>query len=142
MVSEKSYAITQYYVEPKIMAGINKFLLGGSLREKIEWFVTNEYNHVHDPLNSLRIPISDLMARTVNLNPNIISKLEQIAKDTGKDVSQNMVCRDMLRQLLIKLKQDAIIQLEQEIIEREEKMHQRKLQIERPHNTKPKGGVK
>ncbi|WP_240332517.1 hypothetical protein [Bacillus anthracis] len=62
MVSEKSYAITQYYVDPKIMAEINKFLLGGSLREKVEWFVTNEYNHVHNPINSLQTPISDLMA--------------------------------------------------------------------------------
>ncbi|PFA82754.1 hypothetical protein [Bacillus cereus] len=141
MISEKSYTITQYYVEPKIMAEINKFLLGGSLREKIESFVTNEYNHVHDPLDSLQIPISDLVARTVNLNPNVISKLEQIAKDTGENVSQNMVFRDMLRQLLIKLKRDAIIQLEQEIKDREEKMHQRKLQIEKPHKTDPKDEV-
>ncbi|MGE7939899.1 hypothetical protein [Bacillus cereus] len=141
MVSEKSYAITQYYVEPKIMAEINKFLLGGSLREKIEWFVTNDYNHVHDPLNSLQIPINDLVARTVNLNPNVISKLEQIAKDTGENVSQNMVFRDMLRQLLIKLKKDAIIQLEQEIKEREEKIYQRKIRIERPYTPKPKDGV-
>lgn len=141
MVSEKSYAITQYYVEPKIMAEINKFLLGGSLREKIEWFVTNEYNYIHDPLNSLQIPINHLVARTVNLNPSVINKLEKIAKDTGENVSQNMVFRDMLRQLLIRLKRDAIIQLEQEIKDREEKMHQRKLQIERPHKTKPKDGV-
>lgn len=141
MVSEKSYAITQYYVEAKIMAEINKFLLGGSFREKIEWFVTNEYNHVHDPLNSLQIPISDLVPRTVNLNPSVINKLEKIAKNTGENVSQNMVFRDMLRQLLIKLKQDAIIQLEQEIKEREEKMHQRKLQIERPNKTDPEGEV-
>ncbi|OQR53220.1 hypothetical protein [Bacillus sp. CDB3] len=141
MVSEKSYAITQYYVEAKIMAEINKFLLGGSLREKIEWFVTNEYNHVHDPLDSLQIPISNLVARTVNLNPSVINKLEQMAKDTGENVSQNMVFRDMLRQLLIRLKRDAIIQLEQEIKDREEKMHLRKLQIERPHKTDPKDGV-
>lgn len=141
MVSEKSYAITQYYVEPKIMAEINKFLLGGSLREKIESFVTNDYNHVHDPLNSLQIPINDLVARTVNLNPNVISKLEQIARDTGENVSQNMVFRDMLRQLLIKLKKDAIIQLEQEIKEREEKIYQRKIRIEIPYTPKPKDGV-
>ncbi|EOO22154.1 hypothetical protein P5815_30410 [Bacillus cereus] len=141
MVSEKSYAITQYYVEPKIMAEINKFLLGGSFREKIELFVSNEYNYIHDPLESLQIPTTDLVARTVNLNPNVINKLEKIAKDSGENVSQNMVFRDMLRQLLIKLKRDAIIQLEQEIKEREEKMHQRKLQIERPHKTDPKDGV-
>ncbi|PHF04251.1 hypothetical protein COF81_02250 [Bacillus pseudomycoides] len=141
MVSEKPYAITQYYVEPEIMAEINKFLLGGSLREKIEWFVTNDYNHVHDPLKSLQIPINSLVARTVNLNPNVISKLEQIAKDTGKDVSQNMVFRDMLRQLLIKLKRDAIIQLEQEIKDREEKIHQRKLKIKRTYIEKQKDEV-
>ncbi|WP_336992667.1 hypothetical protein [Bacillus toyonensis] len=141
MVSKKSYTVTQYYVEPKVMAEINKFLLGGSLREKIECFVTNEYNHVHDPLDSLQIPIRDLMARTVNLNPSVIHKLEQMAKDTGENVSQNMVFRDMLRQLLIRLKQDAIIQLEQEIKEREEKMHQRKLHIVRSYKTDPKDEV-
>ncbi|MCR8860392.1 hypothetical protein NQ113_24790 [Bacillus pseudomycoides] len=141
MVSEKPYAITQYYVEPEIMAEINKFLLGGSLREKIEWFVTNDYNQVHDPLKSLQIPTNNLVARTVNLNPSVISKLEQIANNTGEDVSQNMVFRDMLRQLLIKLKRDAIIQLEQEIKDREEKIHQRKLQIKRTYIEKQKDEV-
>ncbi|PFW93937.1 hypothetical protein [Bacillus pseudomycoides] len=141
MVSEKPYAITQYYVEPEIMAEINKFLLGGSLREKIEWFVTNDYNQVHDPLKSLKIPTNNLVARTVNLNPSVISKLEQIANNTGEDVSQNMVFRDMLRQLLIKLKRDAIIQLEQEIKDREEKIHQRKLQIKRTYIEKQKDEV-
>lgn len=128
---KRPYVNRQHYVEPEIMAEINKFLLGGSLREKIELFVINDYNHVHDPLNSLQIPINYLVARTVNLNPNVIGKLEQIAKKAGEDVSQNMVFRDMLRQLLIKLKRDAIVQLKQEIKDREEKINQRKLQIEK-----------
>lgn len=131
MINEKPYAITQYYVESEVMAEINKFLLGGNLREKIESFVTNYYNCVHSSLESLQIPTSYLVARTVNLDSGIIEKLEQIAKDTGKDVSQNMVFRDMLRQLLVKLKRDAIIQLQQEIRDREEKIHQRKLQIKK-----------
>lgn len=141
MTSERSYTITQYYVEPEVMAEINKYLLGGSFRAKVESFVTNDYNSVHDPLSSLQIPVSYLAPRTVNLNPSVISKLEKIAKDTGKDVSQNMVFRDMLRQLLIKLKRDAIIQLEQEIKDREEKIHQRKLKLERPYTPKQIDGV-
>lgn len=131
MINEKPYAITQYYVESEVMAEINKFLLGGNLREKIESFVTNYYNCVHSPLESLQIPTSYLVARTVNLDSGIIRKLEQIAKDTGKGVSQNMVFRDMLRQLLVKLKRDTIIQLQQEIRDCEEKIHQRKLQIKK-----------
>lgn len=141
MESEKSYVITQYYVEPEIMAEINKYLLGSNLREKIESFVTNDYGYVHYPLESLQIPINNLVARTVNLNPNVINKLGKIAKDTGENVSQNMVFRDMLRQLLIRLKRDAIIQLKQEIKDREVKMNQRKLQIEKPYKTDPKGEV-
>ncbi|MED1107686.1 hypothetical protein [Bacillus paramycoides] len=142
MTIEKSYAITQYYVEPEVMAEINKFLLGGSLRGKIESFVTNDYNSVHGPLSSLQIPTSYLVARTVNLNPKVIKKLAQIAEHTGNDVSQNMVFRDMLRQLLIKLKRDAIIQLQQEIKDREEKIYQRKLQIKKTNNNRKKNEVK
>ncbi|PGZ17602.1 hypothetical protein COE43_12605 [Bacillus cereus] len=142
MTIEKPYAITQYYVEPDVMAEINKFLLGGSLREKIESFVTNDYNSVHGPLSSLQIPTSYLVARTVNLDPKVIKKLVQIAEDTGNAVSQNMVFRDMLRQLLIKLKRDAIIQLQQEIKDREEKIYQRKLQIKKTNNKRKKDGVK
>lgn len=123
MSAERPYIITQFYVEEDVIAEINKFILGArKLRSEIESFVNEQYEDIISPLDSLRIPSNLLVARAVNLDPNVIKKLENIASEAGENVSTNMVFRDMLRQLLKHLKQKTIEQLRREIQEREQKL--------------------
>lgn len=123
MSAERPYIITQFYVAEDVMAEVNKFILGArKLRSEIESFVNEQYESITSPLDSLRIPSNLLVARAVNLDPNVIKKLENIASEAGENVSTNMVFRDMLRQLLKHLKQKTIERLRREIQEREQKL--------------------